>query len=132
YMVENIFGYDAMRERIAVNSFIFLVEAGVAYSITLTSRIEEEANIHPIIQAVEYVLAKTGGVIYSSGLIFAGTFAVLTTQPIVELFMFGFVVAVGVLIDTFLVRTILVPSIMVKLDDKALWPVKVMSSKDKK
>jgi len=132
FMFENIFGYDAMSYRIPVYSFIFLVALGVDYNIMLISRIKEEANIHPIKQAVEYGLAKTGGVISSAGLILAGTFAVLTTQPILELFMFGFVVAVGVLIDTFLVRTILVPSIMVKLDDKALWPVKVMSSKDKK
>src|SRR5690625_7917939 len=94
----------------------------------LISRIKEEANIHPIKQAVEYGLAKTGGVISSAGLILAGTFAVLTTQPILELFMFGFVVAVGVLIDTFLVRTILVPSIMIILDYIVLWSFIVMFS----
>src|SRR5690625_7376934 len=92
FMFENIFGYDAMSYRIPVYSFIFLVALGVDYNIMLISRIKEEANIHPIKQAVEYGLAKTGGVISSAGLILAGTFAVLTTQPILELFMFGFVV----------------------------------------
>src|SRR5699024_5599363 len=108
------------------------VELGEDYNIMLISLIKGEANIHPIKQAVEYGLAKTGGVISSAELILAGTVAGLITQPTLELLMFGFVVAVGVLIDPVLVRTILVPSIMVKLDDKALWPVKLMSSKDKK
>lgn len=129
FIFEKFFGYDAMSYRIPVYSFIFLVALGVDYNIMLISRIKEEAKIHPIKQAIEYGLAKTGGVISSAGVILAATFAVLMTQPILELFMFGFVVAIGVLIDTFLIRTILVPAIMVKLDDKALWPVKVMSSK---
>src|SRR5699024_9379365 len=77
FMFENIFGYDAMSYRIPVYSFIFLVALGVDYIIMLISRIKEEANIHPIKQAVEYGLAKTGGVISSAGLILAGTFAVL-------------------------------------------------------
>lgn len=129
YIFEMVFGYDAMSYRIPVYSFIFLVALGVDYNIMLISRIKEEAKTEPIKKAIELGLAKTGGVISSAGLILAATFAVLMTQPILELFMFGFVVAVGVLIDTFLVRTILVPAIMVKLDDKALWPVKVRSSK---
>src|SRR5699024_4978895 len=129
FIFEKFFGYDAMSYRIPVYSFIFLVALGVDYNIMLISRIKEEAKLHPIKQAIEYGLAKTGGVISSAGIILAATFAVLMTQPILELFMFGFVVAVGVLIDTFLIRTIFVPAIMVKLDDKALWPVKVMSSK---
>lgn len=129
FIFDKFFGYEAMSYRIPVYSFIFLVALGVDYNIMLISRIKEEAKVHPIKKAVEYGLAKTGGVISSAGVILAATFAVLMTQPILELFMFGFVVAVGVLIDTFLVRTILVPAIMVKLDDKALWPVKVISSK---
>lgn len=129
FVFDKFFDYEAMSYRIPVYSFIFLVALGVDYNIMLISRIKEEAKIHPIKKAIELGLAKTGGVISSAGIILAATFAVLMTQPILELFMFGFVVAIGVLIDTFLVRTILVPAIMVKLDDKALWPVKVISSK---
>lgn len=131
FMFKNVFGYDAMSYRIPIYSFIFLVALGVDYNIMLISRIKEEAKKHPIKKAVELGLARTGGVISSAGIILAATFAVLMTQPILELFMFGFTVAVGVLIDTFLVRTILVPALMVKLDKWALWPQKVTSSKIK-
>ncbi|MBE1555525.1 MMPL family transporter [Sporosarcina limicola] len=129
FMFKNVFNYDAMSYRIPLYSFIFLVALGVDYNIMLISRIKEEAKKHPIKKAVELGLARTGGVISSAGIILAATFAVLMTQPILELFMFGFTVAVGVLIDTFLVRTILVPALMVKLDKWALWPQKVTSSK---
>src|SRR5699024_2870115 len=129
FIFENVFQYDAMSYRILVYSFIFLVALGVDYNIMLISRIKEESRKHPIKKAIELGLARTGGVISSAGIILAATFAVLMTQPILELFMFGFTVAVGVLIDTFLVRTILVPAIMVKLDKWALWPQKVTSSK---
>lgn len=129
FIFKNVFQYDAMSYRIPVYSFIFLVALGVDYNIMLISRIKEESRKHPIKKAIELGLARTGGVISSAGIILAATFAVLMTQPILELFMFGFTVAVGVLIDTFLVRTILVPAIMVKLDKWALWPQKVTSSK---
>src|SRR5699024_11638427 len=102
-MFENIFGYDAMSYRIPVYSFIFLVALGVDYNIMLISRIKEEANIHPIKQAVEYGLAKIGGVISSAVLILAGTFDVLTTQPILELLLFCFIVSVCVLYYIFII-----------------------------
>lgn len=126
---KNVFHYDAMSYRIPLYSFIFLVALGVDYNIMLISRIKEETKKNPIKKAIEVGLTRTGGVISSAGIILAATFAVLMTQPILELFMFGFTVAVGVLIDTFLVRTILVPAIMVKLDKWALWPQKITSSK---
>lgn len=132
FIFEHLLNYDAISYRIPLYTFIFLVALGVDYNIMLVSRVKEEAKKQPMKQAVATALARTGGVISSAGVILAATFAVLMTQPIMELFMFGFTVAVGVLIDTFLVRTIIVPSIMVKLDRWALWPQKITSSKEYK
>lgn len=81
----------------------------------LVTRIQEEVRNHPIPKAVQLAIKHTGGVISSAGLILAATFAVLMTQPLLELYMFGFTVALGVFLDTFLVRTILVPAIIIKL-----------------
>ncbi|GIP41420.1 membrane protein [Paenibacillus sp. J31TS4] len=119
---DKLFGYTEISYRIPLYTFIFLVALGVDYNIMLISRIKEEARTYPIREAISRGLTMTGGVISSAGLILAATFAVLTTQPIMELFIFGFTVAVGVLIDTFLIRTILVPAIMVKLGRYSLWP----------
>lgn len=125
FIFDQFFGYSEISYRIPLYTFIFLVALGVDYNIMLISRIKEEARKHPIKEAISLGLAHTGGVISSAGLILAATFAVLITQPIMELFMFGFTVAIGVLIDTFLIRTILVPAIMVKLGKYSLWPQKV-------
>lgn len=125
FIFENVFGYDAISYRIPVYLFIFLVALGVDYNIMLISRIKEEVRTKPITEAIQLGLSHTGGVISSAGVILAATFAVLMTQPIMELFMFGFGAMIGVLIDTFLVRTILVPAIMVKLGKWSLWPQKV-------
>ncbi|WP_246861237.1 MMPL family transporter [Bacillus sp. REN3] len=125
FIFNEFFGYTEISYRIPLYTFIFLVALGVDYNIMLISRIKEEARIHPIKEAIGLGLSHTGGVISSAGLILAATFAVLITQPIMELFMFGFTVAIGVLIDTFLIRTILVPAIMVKLGKYSLWPQKV-------
>jgi putative drug exporter of the RND superfamily len=126
------FGYSEISYRIPLYTFIFLVALGVDYNIMLVSRIKEEARTRPIKEAISLGLAHTGGVISSAGLILAATFAVLITQPIMELFMFGFTVAIGVLFDTFLIRTILVPAIMVKLGRYSLWPQKVQSGESAK
>lgn len=131
FIFDKGFGLDAISYRIPLYSFIFLVALGVDYNIMLISRIKEEVKTHPINEAIEIGLAKTGGVISSAGLILAATFAVLITQPIMELYMFGATVAIGILIDTFLVRTVLVPSIMMKLGKWSLWPQKLEVSKEK-
>ncbi|MFD2117153.1 MMPL family transporter [Paenibacillus yanchengensis] len=109
---ENILGYDAISYRIPVYTFIFLVTLGVDYNIMLVSRIREEAAKHEWKHAIQIALEKTGGVISSAGLILAATFAVLITQPMQELFLFGIIMAIGIIIDTFLVRGILLPSIL--------------------
>lgn len=129
FIFDKGFGYDAISYRIPIYSFIFLVALGVDYNIMLISRIKEEAMKRPMKEAIEIGLAKTGGVISSAGLILAATFAVLITQPIMELYMFGTTVAIGILIDTFLVRTVLVPSIMMKLGKYSLWPQKFAGEK---
>jgi putative drug exporter of the RND superfamily len=125
FIFDQFFGYSEISYRIPLYTFIFLVALGVDYNIMLISRIKEEARMHPIKEAISLGLSRTGGVISSAGVILAATFAVLITQPIMELFMFGFTVAIGVLIDTFLIRTILVPAIMVKLGKYSLWPQKL-------
>lgn len=124
FLLENIFGVDAISSRIPLYTFVFLVALGVDYNIMLVSRIQEEVGHFSIKEAVQRGVEFTGGVISSAGLILAATFAVLTTQPIMELFTFGFIVALGILIDTFIVRSMLVPAIIVLLGRWSFWPFK--------
>ncbi|MFS0780245.1 MMPL family transporter [Bacillus sp. 1P06AnD] len=131
WIFDHIFGYDAMSYRIPLYTFVFLVALGVDYNIMLVSRIKEEMGSFSLKEAVHLGIGKTGGVISSAGLILAATFAVLTTQPIQELFMFGFMVAIGVLMDTFLVRSMLVPAIILILGKWSFWPSKEQKQKDK-
>jgi putative drug exporter of the RND superfamily len=103
-------------------AFIFLVALGVDYNIFLMSRVREEAREHPTREAVIRALAATGPVITSAGIILAGTFAVLASLPVTFLLHLGFAVAVGVLLDTFIVRTIMVPAIAELVGDFSWWP----------
>jgi putative drug exporter of the RND superfamily len=103
-------------------AFIFLVALGVDYNIFLMSRIREEAQYTEVHDAVITGLERTGGVITSAGLILAGTFCALMTLPLEVLFQIGFTVALGLLVDTFLVRSILVPAIAFKLGELNWWP----------
>ena len=103
-------------------AFIFLVALGVDYNIFLISRIREEAENLKTKEAVITGLERTGGVITSAGLILAGTFGALMTLPLESLFQIGFTVAFGLLVDTFLVRTVLVPSIAFLLGERNWWP----------
>lgn len=114
-----------MSYRIPLYSFVFLVALGVDYSIMLVSRIREENRQHRLEEAVKRGVALTGGVISSAGVILAATFGVLMTQPLLELFMFGFTVLLGILLDTFLVRALLVPSIITLFGRYSFWPTVV-------
>ncbi|MDR7078557.1 RND superfamily putative drug exporter [Neobacillus niacini] len=107
------FDIDTISNRVPLYSFVFLVALGIDYNIILISRFMEERKKHSVKKAVEIAVSTTGGVISSAGIILAATFAVLMTQPIQLLFVFGFIVAVGILLDTFLIRGILLPALIV-------------------
>lgn len=106
------FGYTSFSYRIPLYTFVFLVALGVDYSIMLMSRLKEERKQYEEQEAIAKTVEKTGGVISSAGLILAATFAVLISQPVMELKLFGFAVAVGVLLDTFIVRPLLLPALL--------------------
>jgi RND superfamily putative drug exporter len=103
-------------------AFIFLVALGVDYTIFLMSRVREEARVHGTREGTLRGLAATGPVITSAGLILAGTFSVLMTLPVTFAFNIGFLVAVGILLDTFIVRTLMVPAAVELLGNRVWWP----------
>ena len=112
FLVDVLFGFDAVSIRVPVYAFIFLVALGIDYNIILVTRFIEERKNTSLKEALEIAIRNTGGVISSAGVILAATFAALTTMPIADLFVFGFMVAIGILIDTFLVRGMLLPALI--------------------
>jgi len=117
-----VFGSGGLAFNLELMSFIFLVALGVDYNIFLMTRAREEAAARGTREGVLAALTSTGGVITGAGLILAGTFATLTLLPLEELVQIGATVAVGVLLDTFLVRALLIPAITYRLGDRAWWP----------
>ncbi|OKK18979.1 hypothetical protein AMK09_18660 [Streptomyces sp. CB02488] len=122
-LFEPLLGLKGTDPGLPLLSFVFLVALGVDYGIFLMHRVREEAlaGAEPTAAALT-ALRTTGGVIASAGLVLAATFAVLTNMPLTGLVEMGFVIAVGVLLDTFLVRTYLVTSAAVALQRRMWWP----------
>lgn len=118
------FGVDAIQGSIPLYAFVFLVALGEDYNIFMISSIWQKRGRMPLAQAIREGVGETGAVIASAGLILAGTFAVLATLPIQVLVQFGVITAIGVLLDTFVVRSYLVPAITMKLGRRAFWPAK--------
>ncbi|SFD38622.1 MMPL family transporter [Bacillus sp. UNCCL81] len=116
------FGASAIQGSIPLYSFVFLVALGEDYNIFMVSEIWKNKKKQTHREAVSNGVAKTGAVISSAGLILAGTFLVLATLPIQVLVQFGIVTCIGVLIDTFIVRPLLVPAITTVLGRFAYWP----------
>ena len=112
-------GFDSS---IPLFAFIFLVALGIDYTIFLMARVREEARRHGTREGMLRALAATGPVITSAGIILAGTFSVLMTLPVSFTFDLGLMVALGILLDTFIVRTIMVPAAVEVLGDKVWWP----------
>jgi RND superfamily putative drug exporter len=117
-----IFGFPGSDPSLPLFAFVFLVALGVDYNIFLIARAREETERHGSEQGILRALAVTGGVITSAGIVLAGTFSVLAVLPLTFLTELGFVVAFGVLLDTFLVRSVLVPAIALDLGDRFWWP----------
>ena len=122
-----IFGFPGSDPGLPLIAFIFLVALGVDYTIFLMTRVREETLMHGTRDGMLRGLAVTGGVITSAGIVLAGTFAVLGVLPLIFLTEIGFVIAFGVLLDTFIVRSIIVPALVLDLGPKVWWPSKLAS-----
>jgi RND superfamily putative drug exporter len=106
-------------------AFLFLVALGVDYNIFLMTRAREEAAVRGTRDGALAALVDTGGVVTGAGLILAGTFATLTLLPLEELVQIGATVAIGILLDTFVVRALLIPAITYRLGERTWWPSRV-------
>ena len=122
---ELLFGFPGSDPSMPLFAFVFLVALGIDYNIFLMARVREEAGNHGTRAGMLRGLAVTGGVITSAGIVLAGTFAVLGVLPLVFLTQIGFVVAFGVLLDTFVVRSILVPALVLDVGPKVWAPSKL-------
>jgi putative drug exporter of the RND superfamily len=116
------FGGEGIAFDLTLLAFLFLVALGVDYNIFLMTRVREEAAAHGTREGTLRALVATGGVVTGAGLILAGTFATLTLLPLEELIQIGATVAIGVLLDTFVVRALLIPAITYRLGERAWWP----------
>jgi RND superfamily putative drug exporter len=122
FVIDLIFGFPGSDPSLPLFAFVFLVALGVDYNIFLIARAREETLKHGSKEGILRALAVTGSVITSAGIVLAGTFSVLAILPLTFLTELGFVVAFGVLLDTFLVRSVLVPAIALRMGDKFWWP----------
>jgi putative drug exporter of the RND superfamily len=120
--IRHVVGDAGFDSSIPIFAFIFLVALGIDYTIFLMARVREEARKYGTREGMLRALAATGPVITSAGVILAGTFSVLMTLPVSFTFDLGFMVALGILLDTFVVRTIMVPAAVEVLGDKVWWP----------
>ena len=118
----HVFDYAGETTDFPLFVFVFLVALGIDYNIFLSTRIREEATHQGTRAGVVAGLAATGAVITSAGLVLAGTFAALGTLPIVAFAEIGFAVALGVLLDTFVVRSVLVTSLFLDIGPAVWWP----------
>ncbi len=126
FIFQEIMGQPGISPYLPLMVFVLLVALGSDYNIFLMHRVREEAETRNMRDAVRVASGHTGAVITSAGLILAGTFGSMATAPLTILFQVGIAVAIGVLIDTFLVRSILVPAITTLVGDWAWWPSKMV------
>jgi len=121
-MFRYVFGFGGAGSSLPLFVFVFLVALGIDYNIFLMTRVRDEARVHGTRRAALVGLTATGGVITSAGLVLAGTFAMLFTLPVTEFAEIGFAVALGVLLDTVVVRAVLVTALTLDLGPAIWWP----------
>ncbi|MGC0419470.1 MMPL family transporter [Embleya sp. AB8] len=130
FTFEHLLGFKGTDVGFPLFVFVFLVALGIDYNVFLMSRVHEESRKHGTRRGMLIGLSATGGVITSAGLVLAGTFAVLGTLPVVVFAEIGFTVALGVLLDTFIVRSILVTALVLDIGRKIWLPSKLAQHPD--
>lgn len=119
---EHVLGFSGTDASVPLYGFVFLVALGVDYNIFLMSRAREESLEHGVRDGILRALVATGGVITSAGVVLAATFAALGVIPLAFLVQIAFIVAFGVLLDTLVVRSLLVPALVRDIGPKSWWP----------
>ncbi|HMM43799.1 MAG TPA: MMPL family transporter, partial [Thermomicrobiales bacterium] len=125
---DRVFGFAGMDPTTPLLAFVFLIALGIDYNIFLMGRVHEESTRIGTRAGMLRGLAVTGGVITSAGLVLAATFAVLGVLPLVAMAQLGFIVAFGVLLDTLIVRSILVPALTLDIGPHVWWPSRLARS----
>ncbi|MBL5972349.1 MAG: MMPL family transporter [Candidatus Leucobacter sulfamidivorax] len=127
---DHVFGFPGADPAVPLYAFVFLVALGIDYNIFLATRVREESLTHGTREGIIRGLSVTGGVITSAGLVLAATFAALSVIPILFLVQIAFIVAFGVLLDTFLVRALLVPALMYDIGPAVWWPSRLSRKRE--
>jgi len=127
-LFENVFHFPALAQSTFLFSFLFLVALGVDYNIFLVTRAQEESVSLGLREGMIKALSSTGGVITSAGILLAAVFAVLGVLPLIALTQIGIIVCIGVLLDTLLVRTVIVPALTFIAGEKFWWPRKSLAN----
>ncbi len=125
-----LFDFETSDSSFPLFAFVFLVSLGIDYNIFLMTRVREETQRVGTRRATLIGLAATGGVITSAGLVLAGTFAVLTSLPLVQLVQIGFAVSFGILLDTIIVRSVLVTALSLDVGRHMWWPSRLSRKMD--
>ncbi|WP_328418772.1 efflux RND transporter permease subunit [Micromonospora sp. NBC_00389] len=124
-LFDHVLGFPALDSGVLLLAFVFLVALGVDYNIFLVTRAREDARKAGTRDGMLSALRVTGGVITSAGVLLAAVFAVLGVLPLITLTQIGIIVCIGVLLDTLLVRTVLVPALAFMLGDRFWWPGRI-------
>jgi putative drug exporter of the RND superfamily len=122
FVSDYVFDFTGVTPTLPLLAFVFLVALGIDYNIFLMARVREEAQRFGTREGTLRGLAVTGAVITGAGLVLAGTFGALAVLPLVVLTQIGFIVAFGVLLDTFVVRSVIVPAAVVDIGRRVWWP----------
>jgi RND superfamily putative drug exporter len=121
----HVFGFAGLDQGTPLFAFLFLAALGVDYTIFLVTRAREEAAEHgarPASQGMIRAVSATGGVITSAGIVLAAVFCVLGVLPLIVLTQLGIIVGLGILLDTFVVRTLVIPALFALIGDRIWWP----------
>ncbi|HVS28892.1 MAG TPA: MMPL family transporter [Solirubrobacteraceae bacterium] len=132
FFFKHVFGFVGSDPSLPLFAFIFLVALGVDYNIFLMARVREESLRHGTREGMKRGLAVTGAVITSAGVVLAGTFSTLAVLPLVFLTEIGFVIAFGVLLDTLVVRSLLVPAVAFEVGPRLWWPSTLSKAIDRR